>query len=134
MRMMAVLMAALMMAGCASSKTPVAKKKMAPSGFVQGKATVLEVDNSLGLAVLKFNGKRTPAYWESDIVTPFHVSTVDSHQTTPAPTQDLANAKDAIHPTEEHVDLQAKPGDTIVFRGMWTGKDLLLRSVAVVPN
>ncbi len=131
MRMMAVfVLVPVLMAGCAAP----AAKKSAPNGFVQGKAQVLEVDNNLGLAVLKFNGKRTQAYWDSEIVAPFHISGVDSHQTTPAPTQDLANAKDAIQPTEEHVNLPAKPGDTVVFRAMWTGNDLLLRSVQVVPN
>ena len=57
MRMMAVwVLVLVLVAGCAEP----AAKKPALNGLVEGKAKVLEVDNNLGMAVLEFNGKRTP--------------------------------------------------------------------------
>jgi hypothetical protein len=129
MRMMALAaLPVVMMAGCAGNS---AKPR---NGFVEGKATVLEVNNELGMAVLKIDEKATPAYWDTEVVAPFRISAVGAHQTTPQPTGDLANAKDAIHPVEERITLPAKVGDTVVFRGMRTGDELLLRAVQVVPN
>lgn len=131
MRMMAAMvMGVVVLAGCAGSSPKMERGR----GFVQGKAKVLEVNNALGMATLEIDGKRTPAYWDTEVVVPFRLSAVNSHQMTARPTQDLANAKDAIHPVEERVKLPAKVGDTVVFQGMRTGNEVFLRSVQVVPN
>jgi hypothetical protein len=114
--------------------TRISNQAPRPSGFVEGKATVLQVDNALGMATLNVDGRQVPAYWENDIVVPFRVEGVDTHRTADAPANSLAPSKKEIQPVSEHVDLPAKPGDTIVFRGMKTGNDLLLNYVQVVPN
>ncbi|HUO07362.1 MAG TPA: hypothetical protein VM008_03610 [Phycisphaerae bacterium] len=125
-----VLFFAPLLVGCTSTS----KQPSRPSAFVQGKATVLQVDNTLGMALLKVDGKQVPAYWESDVVVPFRVEGVDTHRAASAPANSLAPSKKEVQPVTQHVDLPAKPGDTIVFRGMKTGDELLLRYVQVVPN
>lgn len=98
-----------------------------PRTFVQGKATVLEVHNSLGYALLNIDGNQVYGYWESDPATaqPGSISSNGAWGSA------VGEGKD---PIVHHQDLPAKPGDTIVFRGFKTGSDIYLSGVQVVPH
>jgi len=115
----------LALAACSSNSA----SKSNQAAFVQGRATVLQVDNNLGMAQLKINGKIVDAYWQTEIYIP-QEGTIDNSGNGPF-SQAVGNYKE---PYAHHLDLPAKVGDTIVFRGMKTGDELLLRSVQVVPN
>jgi hypothetical protein len=99
------------------------------AAFVRGKATVLQVDNNLGMAELNIDGKIVDAYWQTEVYVP-QEGTIDNSGNGPF-SQAVGNYKE---PYSHHIDLPAKVGDTIVFRAMRTGDELLLRSVLVVPN
>jgi hypothetical protein len=99
----------------------------AQATFVQGKATVLQIDHTLGMALLKINGKQTRAYWDTEYAVPQDGAIANS-----GPFQTpVGNYRE---PVTQRIDIPAKPGDTILYRGMQTHDEILLRAVQVVTD
>jgi hypothetical protein len=114
----------LMVAAC--GETVVKQEEAAPNPLVvKGKAKVVSVDNTLGLAVLEYEGKRVRSYWQTETVLAQR-GTVRADDPVKAPVGEYRE------PVVRAEVFGATPGDTIDFVGMWTGKDILLRGVAVV--
>jgi hypothetical protein len=97
------------------------------SPFIQGHAKVLEVHNELGYALLDIDGKHLYGYWDTD-----PASGQTSTITTPGQWQETTG--EGKPPIVHHQNFPAKVGDTIAFRGLMTGPDLLLRGVAVMSK
>jgi hypothetical protein len=110
----------------ACARTPL-HPRTETSPFIQGRAKVLEVHNALGYALLDIDGKQLYAYWDTDPASG-QLSTISSPG---GFGQAVGEGKD---PIVHHQDLSAQPGDTIIYRGLMTGPDLLLRGVAVLPK
>jgi len=117
----------MLCAGCSpwdawgGKKAPVER-----SGFIRDTARVVSVDNGLGQAVLDLHGEQIRAFWETQ--TSFAQGGIIAQPDATGLKGPVGQYKE---PAVKHQVFAANPGDTISFIGMWTGKQIFLRSIAV---
>lgn len=98
------------------------------TAFIRGTARVVSVDQTLGHVLLVYQNQQIDAYWQTELDYAQNGTTAssDSPFRPPVGVYKPPNTK-----TQE---FEGKPGDTIEFIGMRTGRSLFLRSVAVVSH
>ena len=118
MRWCVAWLAAGVMMAAACGETMVKQEEAAPNPLVvKGRAKVVSVDNTLGLAVLEYEGKRVRSYWQTE--------TVLAQRGTVRADDPVMARWGYREPVVRAEVFGATPGDTIDFVGMWTGKDIL---------
>lgn len=96
---------------------------------VQGRATIVEVNARLGMAVVDMKGRQFNVYWKPEI-TVAHTGAVASPQTMFDPPVGVYNQT-----TEYPTAFPGQVGDTIDFLGIReNATDILLQRVAVVAS
>lgn len=95
------------------------------TGFVQGQARVISVDQELGQALLEIGGRKVYGYWERDSSLAQGGAVVQNGALKPP----VANYHEKIAVRQQ---FPAAAGDLIAYVGFQTGREILLRGVAVV--
>lgn len=121
------LLAVLLMASCGQPSQPL--EKIRNFSEVVGRAKVLEVNQDLATCVLEIQGQRISAYWQPFVATTQPGSVAfEGNGYTRHPVG--AYQEPVQHPRT----FEAKPGDTIQFRGIRTGNEILLSLIEVVKH
>jgi hypothetical protein len=94
---------------------------------VRGNASIVSIEPEAGHAVLKFEGKRVDAYWQTETYLAQGGTLVQNDPLKPPVGQ-------YAEPVAKAQTLHAKAGDTIRFVGIASPSGILLRSVAVVSH
>jgi hypothetical protein len=96
------------------------------AGFIRDTAKVVSVDHVLGQAVLEYQGKQVKAYWQTEVQFAQGGMVVQ-----PDPTGLKLPVGQYRQPLTKQQVFEANPGDTIQFVGLWTDKQIFLRSISV---
>jgi len=122
---LAVILAAgwMFLAACAP-----AAEKQEESPFVRGRAKVVSVDQGLGRVVLEYQNQKVEAYWQTEL----------GYAQGGALARSDSPFKPAVgmyrEPNVQAQEFDGKPGDTVDFIGMRTGRSIFLQGVAVVSH
>lgn len=119
-----VLAALLTVGGCQTTRT--VTREGPPR--VSGRATVVELNPRLGMAVLSMRGREFNAFWKPEM-TIAHGGTVAAPETMMDAPVGVYN-ESTVYPTS----FPGRVGDTIEFLGMRSGDDILLQRVSVVGH
>jgi hypothetical protein len=118
----ALVLAAISLGACAEKSSDIREKE---GGFVEGRARVLTVDQSIGTATLEIDGKRVEAFWEVERANPQGGAVVRNGPLKPP----VADYREVIVHRQE---FPAEPGDMIAFVAMRSGRSLYMRGVRVI--
>lgn len=107
---------------------PVAEKQDSGARYVRGTARVISVDSALGRVVLDYQHQQVEAYWQTEVLYAQGGSVVapDSPFKTPVGLYMESSIKGQEFP--------GKPGDTVAFMGLRTGRSIFLQAVSVVSH
>jgi hypothetical protein len=106
--------------------SPQAEKDDPASPFVRGTARVISVDQTLGRVVLDYQNRQVEAFWQTDVNYAQGGSLAKPDNPLKPPVGVYRE------PTQQIQTFDAKPGETIQFMGMRTGRSIFLQGVAVV--
>jgi hypothetical protein len=96
------------------------------SSFVRGTARVVSVNQTLGTAVLDFDGRQVDAYWQTESAHPQGGTVIQPDPLRP-PIGQYREAQTSAN------SFNAKPGDTIRFLALRTGNTLFLQAISPTP-
>ena len=111
--------------GCAHPESSV---NTPATGFIEGQARVVSVDQVLGRAVLEIGGREVRAFWLTQSTTPQLRGAVSRSGPVNSPTGVYYEA------AVQRQTFPAEPGDLIAFVALRTGDELFLRGVTVVAR
>jgi hypothetical protein len=118
------LLAMLAAGGCRTTRTVTREG----SPRVSGRATVVEVNPRLGMAVVSMRGREFNVYWKPEVTI--------AHGGSVAPPETMFDSPVGVYnePTVYPTAFPGHVGDTIEFLGMRSGDDILLQRVSVVGS